>query len=142
MLEIRPSQYVISLTKESWELVKVLMCIKLYGSKFLHVDSILQGNKDSFVIVQAAERTETANKFTLSTLYSFRCAEQVVLTVVPSEQKDRTLEIKSNDVGRIKESIKGRQYHYFMILKGLVNIVCLIQSYFTRTNFGITQSKS
>ena len=118
------------------------MCIKLYGSKFLRVDSILQGNKDSFVIVQAAERTETANKFTLSTLYSFRCPEQVVLTVVPSEQKDRTLEIKSNDVGKIKESIRGRQYHYFMILKGLVNIVCLIQSDFTRTNFGITQSKS
>ena len=90
VLEIRPSQYVISLTKESWELVKVLMCIKLYGSKFLHVDSILQGSKDSFAIVQAAERTETANKFTLSTLYSFRCAEQVVLTVVPSEQKDRS----------------------------------------------------
>ena len=114
VLEIRPSQYVISLTKESWELVKVLMCIKLYGSKFLRVDSILQGNKDSFAIVQAAERTETANKFTLSTLYSFRCAEQVVLTVVPSEQKDRTLEIKSKDVGKIFIlSIKGRQIPLF-----------------------------
>ena len=113
VLEIRPSQYVISLTKESWELVKVLMCIKLCGSKFLRVDSILQGNKDSFAIVQAAERTETANKFTLSTLYSFRCAEQVVLTVIPSEQKDRTLEIKSKDVEKIKESIKGRQIPLF-----------------------------
>ena len=85
VLEIRSSQYVISLTKEIWELVKVLMCVKLYGSKFLRVDSILQGNKDSFVIVQAAERTETANKFTLSIFYSFRCAKQVALTVVPSE---------------------------------------------------------
>ena len=79
-----------------------MICVKLYGSKFLRVDSILQGNKDSFVIVQAAERTETANKFALSNLYSFRCAEQVVLTVVPSKQKDGTLEIKSKDVGQIR----------------------------------------
>ena len=118
------------------------MCIKLYGSKFLRVDSILQGNKDSFAIVQAAERTETANKFTLSTLYSFHCAEQVVLTVVPSEQKDRTLEIKSKDVGKIKESIKGRQIPLFYDPKRSSKHSLPDQSYFTRTNFAITQSKS
>ena len=108
MLEVQPSNYIV-VTEESWELVKVLMCIKLFGAKFLRVDSILQGDTDSFLIVESTNDATDANAFVLSVTYSFRCVEQIVLSIVPVQQTDGSLKIKDTDLSKIKDGVKDKK---------------------------------
>ena len=75
---------------------------KAVWSEFLQVDSIF----DSFSIVESTNDATDANAFVLSSTYSFRCAEQIVLSIVPVEQTDGSLKIKHTDLSKMKDGVK------------------------------------
>ena len=57
-LIVAPKMFLVVAVEEGIELVKVLMCIKLHGRKFIRVDDFKVGDNDAFVIVQVLEELE------------------------------------------------------------------------------------